>query len=197
MSSTAASSVWGRRGAMLLVTVTLCLGACSTGSDSSPGVAPNGAVIDVPTADVAFRPVLDVETASTGLCPGPDGAPDSTARVAQCTNSGYTAYVLGPVAVDGSGITGAQAKQDTTGAWLVNPIFAESAQGLDAFNEMAASCYRKEPTCPTGQIAIVFDGHVVTAPSITTPAKFAADEVQISGDFTESQAVNLAGGMSP
>ena len=68
------------------------------------------------------------------------------------------------------------------------------ADGLDPFNAAAASCYAKDATCPTGELAIVVDGVVVTAPTIQT-GRFEADQIQISGDFTEQSATTLAAGI--
>ncbi|MSW30062.1 MAG: SecD/SecF family protein translocase subunit, partial [Actinobacteria bacterium] len=46
-------------------------------------------------------------------------------------------------------------------------------------------------TCPTGQLAIVLDGRVLSAPSINSQS-FKADQIEISGSFTERTAKDLA-----
>lgn len=58
---------------------------------------------------------------------------------------------------------------------------------------MAARCFVREPDCPTGQLALVADGVVLSAPTIQTSA-FEADKIQISG-FTEQAALELAAGI--
>ena len=172
------------------------LGACGSSGSHAGGIE-DGAVIDVPSAEVEFRPVIEIAPPSTGGCAAPEGD-ESAATVTECTTGGFISYRVGAVTVDNGGIVGAQATPSASGGgWVVNPIFAETPTGLDAFNALAGECYRNAPQCPTGQIAIVVDGHVVAAPTMMSPAQFKADEVQISGNFTEDQAVRLAGGMSP
>jgi preprotein translocase subunit SecD len=99
---------------------------------------------------------------------------------------------LGPVAVDGNGIVRATAVvNESTGEAVVNPLLAPGSAGLDAFNAVAAACYGRGPTCPTGRIAVVLDGVVLMAPAIRAPS-FAADQLQISGNWTLSQAEDVA-----
>ncbi len=64
------------------------------------------------------------------------------------------------------------------------------ASGEDKWNLLAAQCFQKAATCPTGQIAIVLDGVVISAPVVQT-ANFSGS-VQISGDFKEAEAKDLA-----
>jgi hypothetical protein len=66
-----------------------------------------------------------------------------------------------------------------------------SPEGLGAFNAAARQCFQRALDCPSGQIAIVIDGAVVSAPVIQQPG-FEADQFQISGDFTEAEARALA-----
>jgi preprotein translocase subunit SecD len=68
------------------------------------------------------------------------------------------------------------------------------ADGIDKFNEIASLCYQGAPdpqVCPTGSLAVVLDSIVQSAPSITEPS-YTADQITISGDFTESEAKDLA-----
>jgi len=99
-------------------------------------------------------------------------------------------YQLGPAALTGAGLTGATAVISQTGEWTVNPAFKGGAEGIDAFNALAAECFAKAATCPTGQGAITLDAAVLSAPTIQTPS-FEADAVQISGDFSEKEAKRL------
>ena len=63
--------------------------------------------------------------------------------------------------------------------------------GIDSFNAIAAQCQPPSPTCPTGQLAIVLDGVVQSAPTIQAPA-FERDQITITGQFTEREAKDLA-----
>ena len=54
-----------------------------------------------------------------------------------------------------------------------------------------ASASTRPPRCPTGQLAIVLDSRVVSAPNINAPS-FAADAISISGNFDEGEAKDLA-----
>jgi len=103
-------------------------------------------------------------------------------------------YVLGPAGMTGRGVQSADAVFDSsTSQWAVSVVFRSGADGIDAFNRLAAACYNaSDPaTCPTGQAAITLDGEVVSAPTIQQPS-FARDQVQISGNFGEREAKDLA-----
>ncbi|MEI7886500.1 MAG: protein translocase subunit SecD [Actinomycetes bacterium] len=107
-----------------------------------------------------------------------------------------TVYNLGPVAVDGKAVKGATASLGQDGKWTVNPSFKAGADNIDAFNAVAAKCYAGDPTCPDqgggkGQLGIVLDGVVLSAPTINTPS-FKADQIQISGSFTKDEAESLS-----
>lgn len=101
-------------------------------------------------------------------------------------------YQLGPAALTGEALEGAVASLTPgTGQWVVLPTFKAGADGIDLFNDIAAKCYAQDPTCPTGMLAITLDGEVISAPTIQTPS-FSRDQVQISGNFTEGEAKDLA-----
>jgi len=107
-----------------------------------------------------------------------------------------TVYKLGPTQLTGTAVETAQAGLDQSGQWTVNPVFRKGPKGIDLFNKVAAQCYNGEPTCPAlapnkGQLAIVLDSQVLSAPSINEPT-FDRDRIQISGDFTEAEAKSLA-----
>ena len=103
-------------------------------------------------------------------------------------------YHLGPTAVTGGALDTAEAVVQQDGTWVVNPSFRGGADGIDLFNTVAATCFNREPTCPTGQLAIVLDGDVVSAPTIQQ-ASFEADQIQITqgeSGFPEGEAKDLA-----
>ena len=100
-------------------------------------------------------------------------------------------YRLGPATVTGEALSTAQALfNEQNGQWVVNVEFTGS--GIDEFNKVAASCFNGDPAvCPTRSLAIVLDAVVQSAPEIQAP-EFKRDEVQISGDFDEGDARDLA-----
>ena len=83
----------------------------------------------------------------------------------------------------------AQPEHVGRGASLVT--FREGEVGIDGFNQLAERCYNRDATCPSGQIAITLDSVVRSAPAVQTPT-FEADDVSITGSFSEREAKNLA-----
>lgn len=103
-----------------------------------------------------------------------------------------TIYQLGPAALTGEALEGAVASLTPgTGQWVVLPTFKGGAEGIDLFNAVAALCFARDATCPTGSLAITLDGEVISAPAIQQPT-FERDSISISGDFTEGEAKDLA-----
>ncbi len=74
------------------------------------------------------------------------------------------------------------------GAWQVDVDL--SSDGKTTFNNLASECYNRQATCPTGQLAIVLDDIIQSAP--TVQQSFFPDRVTISGSFKESEARSLA-----
>jgi preprotein translocase subunit SecD len=136
---------------------------------------------------------LPDDVCSTGI-PSTDLPADQQVVVPQCEDGVLVAtYVLGPVALTGNALSGASARLGGSlgNEWVVNPTFKGGADGIDQFNAVAAQCYAASATCPSGQLAIVLDGRVISAPTIQQPA-FDADQIQISGSFDEGGARDLA-----
>ena len=66
------------------------------------------------------------------------------------------------------------------------------ADGIDQFNAIAAQCFPPSETCPTGQLAIVLDSVVQSAPTIQT-ASFETDDISdLRRASRESEAKDLA-----
>ncbi len=74
--------------------------------------------------------------------------------------------------------------------WGVTVDLRDGSKGLDIWNSIAAQCFNKAEACPTGQLGIELDGTIQSAPSMNQ-ANFTSG-VEITGDFTESEARNLA-----
>ena len=146
---------------------------------TEPGRASGEAVpTSDPVATDGFYPVAGVVPATSGTCPaGTAGAAGD-----QCLTLG--AGAVGMEAVD-------QAQADLqNGAWVVRLLLTDS--GIDRFNALARQCYgRAAPDCVSGQVAIVVDGRVQSAPTVSEPG-YQADQIQISGSFTEADANALA-----
>lgn len=163
------------------------------GSSSATTAAP------VPSVSVQFRPVFAVGAPDpTGSCDPGDlaGLDGATVNLPQCEDGAVVAtYELGPVVLDGAAIESAKAGLGQGDQWIVNPTFREGPDGIEAFNAAAGRCYAKTSDCPTGQLAVVLDDVVVSAPSINEPA-FERDQIQISGSFTEHSARALAAALS-
>ncbi len=99
-------------------------------------------------------------------------------------------YFTGPSQADGQVFANDAAAQINTGSWVVAVGLRSGSNGEAKWNALAAQCFQKAATCPTGQIAIVLDGVVISAPVVQT-ANFSGS-VQISGDFKEAEAKDLA-----
>ncbi|MEQ1787960.1 MAG: protein translocase subunit SecD [Acidimicrobiales bacterium] len=122
-----------------------------------------------------------------------DDLPEATVILAERGEDGEPSdtYQLGPSEATGEIVKTASAELSPNGTWSVALEMRGGANGIDAFNAIAATCSPPSDTCPTGQLAIVLDSEVKSAPTIERPS-FSADEIQISGSFTESEAKDLA-----
>ncbi len=101
------------------------------------------------------------------------------------------AYLVGPVAATGL-VFENNAQANIQGAnWSVVVQLRGGAEGADVWNALTSRCFSRDTTCPTAQIAIVLDGEVISAP-VVQEAVFSGGEVQITGDFTEQDARDLA-----
>jgi preprotein translocase subunit SecD len=80
--------------------------------------------------------------------------------------------------------------QIINGGWAVVVSLRGGSKGEDVWNALVAQCYDRMSTCPTGQLAIELDGVLQSAP--TVQARRFDGEVQITGDFSESEARTLA-----
>ncbi len=109
--------------------------------------------------------------------------PTGTALLPECEKGKLvTTYQVGPRLLTGSALSTARAVLDPQGQWTVAPVFKGGADGIDLFNAAAGQCNPPSATCPTGQLAIVLDGRVISAPVIQQ-ASFSADGIVISGSF--------------
>ena len=149
-----------------------------------------------PAPAVGCPPLEELPLDDDGVTPAELDDPEECVVLPELGDDGeiVARYYLGPAALTGDALEGADAVvgQAGIGEWTVNVVFRGGAEGIDLFNQVAALCNTGEPTtCPTGQLAIVLDGFVVSAPTIQQPV-FERDQIQISGAFGEGEAKDLA-----
>ncbi|MBN0043547.1 hypothetical protein JS756_05400 [Streptomyces actuosus] len=105
-------------------------------------------------------------------------------------SSGRTSskYVLGPAILDGSDIKSAKATYDSAAAqgWIIELAF--TAKGTKKFAVATGQLSQSAP--PQNQFAIVVDGEVVSAPSVSQA--LTGGNAQITGGFTKREAQDLA-----
>jgi preprotein translocase subunit SecD len=75
--------------------------------------------------------------------------------------------------------------------WQVLPIFNSGTEGIDLFNAAANACFNRTSACQAGQLAIVLDGVIESAPTVNTPF-FERDQIVISGNFDQNRAEDTA-----
>jgi len=134
------------------------------------------------TAQLEVRPVIST-------VPDQKTKPSKPDNLVLPTDQGDV-IEMGPVALQGDQITGAEAAQpqNSTG-WVVNVDF--SGEGSDAFGELSA-----DAACAQGaknRIAIVLDDRVISSPGVQVPCGGSiTGSTEISGDFSTSEAQELA-----
>ena len=100
-----------------------------------------------------------------------------------------TIFTMGPVVMEGDALAESSAVL-YQGVWQVvtsvkGPSQAKANEGFNA-------CFSGQPTCPTKAIAIVLDGEVLSAPVVQSADLASNDSFQITGDFSEGEAKELA-----
>jgi preprotein translocase subunit SecD len=126
------------------------------------------------------------------ITPREDDKADQPVVLAEKDDDGkiVSTYQLGPAGATGEIVSTATAVVDQAAQWSVS-LEIRGGKAIDSFNKMAADCYSHSPTCPSGQLAIVLDSNVVSAPTIQQPS-FTRDQISISGSFTDREAKDLA-----
>mgnify|MGYP000977311648 CR=1 FL=1 len=101
------------------------------------------------------------------------------------------AYLVGPAGATGKVFTNNAQAVINNGNWTVTVELRKGADGADLWNALTTRCFNRDATCPTARIAIALDGKVISAPTVQE-AVFTGGNVQISGDFSQSEARDLA-----
>jgi preprotein translocase subunit SecD len=128
------------------------------------------------------------------VTPREEDLPESTVILEELDDEGEveTTYQLGPSQATGEIVADADAVLDPgTGQWRVALEMKGGEDGIDLFNTIASQCSPPSATCPTGQLAIVLDSFVQSAPTIESPS-YDKDDITINGSFSESEAKDLA-----
>ncbi len=147
---------------------------------------------DLLTSQLAWVPATaDTEDFSAYNCG--DAFPDVADQpLIACLRSdlattGQAKYLLGPTLIEGNLVSSAQAGVPTNQLnWAVDLSF--NTLGADLFAQ--ATTYLATQTSPMNQFAIVLDGKVISAPSVS--AEIPGGNAQITGSFTQQTATDLA-----
>ncbi|MEV7413659.1 protein translocase subunit SecD [Streptomyces sp. NPDC089919] len=100
-------------------------------------------------------------------------------------------YLLGPVDVEGKDVSDAKGVLDPQRAmWIVQLKFTD--KGADKFAKTTGELSKKQS--PQNQFAIVLDGDVVSAPSVSST--IAGGQAEISGSFNQQSAQDLGNMLS-
>ena len=150
----------------------------------------------IPASSSTTVPVIDSTTATpadAAAAPkielGED--PNDPTQTVLLLDKQGVAYVVGPAGASGKVFKNDARADVQTGEWTVVVSLRSGADGDVQWNKMAAACFNRTEQCPTGQLAMVLDGTVISAPSVNEP-EFTGGSVQISGSFTADEARDLA-----
>ncbi|MPZ63538.1 MAG: protein translocase subunit SecD [Propionibacteriales bacterium] len=100
--------------------------------------------------------------------------------------------ILAPTAMTGEGVGGADAVQDQTGRWEVDIEFAGNGGSQWAELTGRAACFQDDRR----RVAIVLDQEIISSPAVQTSVAcdvgIRGGQTRITGDFTQSEAADLA-----
>jgi preprotein translocase subunit SecD len=185
----------------------------STVPSASPSAGATSASGDKPLPGSQSRTLtqaLQTSFQNWNCAKNPDptnGVDDPLDYIISCDSAdsgGSFKYLLAPAGVEGTDVKSANAQLDSqTGVgWQVNLSFTGS--GSSKWQSLTAKSYSAGPgqppnpgSCapPTGcnAVAIVLDGNVESAPTITSPGGIPGGQAQITGgNFTHSSSTALA-----
>jgi hypothetical protein len=186
---------------LLLATLVGCGARDQVDSDAGTTLLPTSPLTTVAAVErVQFRPVLEVAQARGPCQPEARPAADQQLTLPRCQGDDVVErVVVGPAFLLGDAVESVVPRL-VPGEWTVELTFREGAPGIDTFNDWATRCYEVRPECPDtgfgrGAIAIVFDGEVLSAPTVQAPS-FARDQIRVSLD-DEATAQALAQALQP
>jgi preprotein translocase subunit SecD len=172
-------------------TATSSAAAAAAASSSAAAAAASLTTGTVPADLTTAFANLDCSKQNQRVDHQTDQAKDAVACSSDASAGYYIKYALGPVAVPGTDISSASAGISTqNGGWQVNLNFTSS--GGSKFTTVTTALAKN--TTPANQFAIVLDGKVQSAPSVSSA--ITGGQAQITGSFTQQQATSLANVLS-
>lgn len=166
-------------------------------ASSGPGSSRHVSATTVPPATTSPAPTSPTTVVSTPSSTpslaeimASQDANDPNATVVLLGKNGDV-FSAGPAGASGLVFSNDATAEVNNGSWSVVVGLLKGSAGEDIWNALSTRCFNKDATCPTGQIAIVLDGEVISAP-VVQQAVFTGGNVQISGSFTEAEARDLA-----
>ena len=158
---------------------------------TGPGSARRAATTTVAPTDTTLPATTDTTINTTNNTGTAEQSQLAEGQEILADRDGSFVYLVGPVAATGEVFENDASAEIQNGSWVVVVTLRSGASGEDQWNAVAAQCFNKAETCPSQQLAIVLDGEVISAPAVQEPT-FTGGSVQISGDFTEEEARQLA-----
>jgi preprotein translocase subunit SecD len=136
-------------------------------------------------------PVTTTETQEADPASGLGDDPNDPTQTVLLLDKQGVAYVVGPAGASGKVFKNDAVADVQSGQWAVVVGLRSGPDGDQLWNRLAAACFNKTAECPTGQLAMVLDGTVISAPTVNEP-EFTGGTVQITGSFTPEEARDLA-----
>lgn len=165
-----------------------------SGKPSTPPAQPTPpAGADIPPALQKQFNALDCSTKKRRAAAGEKAANTKPSDpIVACKEDGAQKYVLGPVGVEGTDVSGAKAVFDSQQGqgWIVQMDF--TSEGGKKFGDVTGKLAAKAP--PQNQFGIVLDGAVVSSPSVDKAIM--GGGATISGGFTQQSAEDLGNMLS-
>ena len=143
------------------------------------------------TVAEASAPVSTTETQEADPASGLGDDPNDPTQTVLLLDKQGVAYVVGPAGASGKVFKNDAVADVQSGKWAVVVGLRSGPDGDQLWNRLAAACFNKTAECPTGQLAMVLDGIVISAPTVNEP-EFTGGTVQITGSFTPEEARDLA-----
>lgn len=185
-----AGVVSGGPGSARVFSKTRTISSATTVPDSSTTVDPATSSTQVATTDTSVAVSTDATQDAAQTLGLGDDPNDPTQTVLLLDKQGI-AYVVGPAGASGKVFKNDARADVQTGQWTVVVGLRSGVDGDQLWNKLAAACFNRTAQCPTGQLAMVLDGTVISAPTVNEP-EFTGGTVQISGSFTPEEARDLA-----
>jgi hypothetical protein len=110
------------------------------------------------------------------------------------SRTGESCYQVGDDGGLGTDIIESAGVELAGGYWEVQLVM--TGDGIVRFNTLAAGCLAKTTTCPTGRVAFVADGTVVSTTTVIK-SDYERDEVMITGRFDAAAARSIAEALDP